>query len=384
MSVKAETGFSLKDDLFNRETTQLLAESVAESAAERPGGSNFSAPKLIRTAGRRFPKLELKERIFCLVDLLEQQLPSEFPEALEILRGALPPPLDPELSDDDFGRFIWVVPGEYVARHGCTEQHLDRSLDFLREATMRFSSELAIRPFLAKYPKETLAQVRRWTKDPNYHVRRLASEGIRPLLPWAMRVVLPSKDVVQVLDQLYRDKTRYVVRSVANNLNDMSKLDPDLLLATLKRWQRRPHPDPAEMRWLTGHALRSLVKGNHVGALKLLGYPDRPKVDVAGLEYTDQVPVGEALQWRATLKSRAKQRLKIFLQVDFLKNDGSHKAKMFTLKDIELQAGESIELKKRLPFRPMTTRTLYPGTHFVSLVVNGTISERQSFQLTLT
>ncbi len=383
MSVKAETGFSLKDDLFNRETTKLLAESVERSAAEYASGATFSAQKLIRAAGRRFPKLELKERIFCLVDLLEQQLPSEFPEAVDILKGALPPPLDPELTDDDFGRFIWVVPGEYVARHGCSEQHLDRSLDFLREATMRFSSELAIRPFLAQFPEQTMVQVRRWAQDANYHVRRLASEGIRPLLPWAMRVKLPSADVIAVLDQLYQDRTRYVVRSVANNLNDLSKQDPDLLLATLKRWQKKPHPDPTEMQWLTSHALRSLVKGNNVGALRLLGYPDRPKFAVSSLEYTERVRVGEALHWRAILKSRARQRLKIFLSVEFLKNDGSHKAKMFTLKDLEVAAGESVELSKRLPFRPMTTRTLYPGEHFVSLVVNGTVGERRRFELTL-
>ena len=118
-----------------------------------------------------------------MVDKLATHLPDEFPEALAILERALPEPLDPHKTDDDFGTFIWIVPGEYVARFGCSEPHLQASLSFLHEATKRCSSESAIRSFLNAFPEQTLDFVRACARDEHYHVRRLASEGIRPLLP---------------------------------------------------------------------------------------------------------------------------------------------------------------------------------------------------------
>ena len=106
-------------------------------------------------------------------------LAPNFLEAVDVLGRALPSPLDPDREDDDFGEFIWVVPGEYVAAHGCIEEYLDTSRAFLREATMRFSSESAVRPFLKHFPEQTVAFLRDCAEDPNYHVRRWASEGIR-------------------------------------------------------------------------------------------------------------------------------------------------------------------------------------------------------------
>ncbi|MFK7957870.1 MAG: DNA alkylation repair protein [Lysobacterales bacterium] len=375
MAIRAETGFSLKDDLFNETSVAQLAAGISTA------WPSFPAQNFRRRAAKKFPELELKQRIMYLVSLLDEMLPDSFPEATDILRKALPSPLDPSLTDDDFGQFIWAVPGEYVARNGCTEQHLDQSLQFLQEATQRFSSELAIRPFLKAFPKQTMSFVRRWTDHSNYHVRRLASEGIRPLLPWALRVVMPQEQVVRILNRLYRDPTRYVVRSVANTLNDLSKSNPERVIETLERWHKRPHADSDEMNWLTRHALRTLVKSNNAPALELLGYPSKPAFALSKVSCSETVKVGNALHWSGSLRSKANQRLKIFLCVYFRRKDGSLKPTMFTVKDLSMSNGEVLVVSKQLPFRPMTTRTLYPGEHAVELVVNGSARGRQSFQL---
>ncbi len=375
MSIKAETSFSLKDDLFNPRT---VAELGAALASAHPG---FSRQAFEREVLAAFPGLELKERINWMVETAHRHLPAELDAARDIWLAALPAPLDPTLSDDDFGRFIWVVPGEYVARYGCDAGQLEASLGFLKETTKRFSAESAIRPFLAAFPDETMARVHAWARDDNYHVRRLASEGIRPYLPWAARVVLPATDVIAVLDTLHADPTRYVTRSVANNLNDLTRIEPEAVLAALQRWEGEGRQEARELEWMTRHGLRTLLSADDPAALELVGYPLDPKFRLSGIEVSGDVKVGDALTWQSTLTSAKSQKLKVALKVGFLKANGRHADKVFKVKDVELSAGETLKIAKRIAFKPMTTRVLYPGTHYVELVVNGVSRGKRSFEL---
>ncbi len=375
MSIKAKPSFSLKDQLFNERTVgELSARLVTADPDFRRG--EFESEVLAR-----FPALELKERIQWIVTALERHLPAEFPAARNTLLRALPEPLDPNKTDDDFGSFIWVVPGEYVAKHGCTDEYLVESLAFLREATKRFSSEGAIRPFLNRFPDETMAFVHECAVDENYHVRRLASEGIRPFLPWAMRAELPVDAIIDVLDRLHADTTRYVTRSVANTLNDISKLDADAVIGTLERWRESGRQREAEILWMTRHALRTLLKTDNAAALSLLGYPTTPKFRVSGQRASDVVRVGEDFVWACTLTSLARQKLKITLRIHFLKANGKHSTKVFAVKNGDFDKGDAIQINKRQSFKPITTRALYPGTHYAELVVNGVTRKKLAFEL---
>lgn len=376
MSVRrTEPLFSLADQLFNESSVSVLSSGIKKAYRK------FDAEGFQSEALDQFPKLELKERISALVDGLQVRLPAEFDKALGVLLRALPEPLDPTLQDDDFGQFIWVVPGEYVSRHGVQAERLEASLTFLREATKRFSSENAIRPFLADFPEETMQFVHECARDENYHVRRLASEGIRPLLPWARKVVMPSDTIVEVLTLLHADNTRYVTRSVANTLNDLSKSDPDLVLEALGRWRRMAYQKEEELEWMTRHGLRTLLKQGHGASLEFLGYPSKPGFSLSGVSLPAAIKVGERLQWQGTVTSKAKQNLKIGLSVYFLKADGSHSQKLFTVADRAVAKGEKIDIDKAIVFRPMSTRTLYPGTHHVELVVNGVRRGKKPFEL---
>ncbi len=377
MAIRAETGFSLADQLFNADTLKRLTSAVKSAYPE------FRAQRYKRRALIAFPQLELKARISWLSVALDEELPNEFDRAIAILHKALPEPLDSTRQDDDFGQFIWAVFGDYVARHGCTTSHLATALTFLGELTKRFSAEFAIRPFLKEHPEQTLTQIRQWAGADHYHLRRLASEGIRPYLPWAQRVVLPAKTIVSVLELLHADNTRFVTRSVANTLNDISRQDPDLVLTTLARWQKQGKQNPAELAWMTRHALRTLSKQGHAHALSHLGYPPEPRLTIESFDCDSTVGVGQSLTCTVRLRADQDLRLKLALGVGFRKANGKLAEKIFALKELSLAKTEAVSLHKKISFKPMTTRTLYPGHHTITVIANGKAMARADFDLVI-
>jgi 3-methyladenine DNA glycosylase AlkC len=107
----------------------------------------------------------------------------------------------------------------------------------LEEITKRFSAEYPIRAFWKTFEEETFEKFVEWSKSPYYHVRRLASEGSRPRLPWGKKILLHYTRTEVFLDVLFTDTARYVTRSVANHLNDISKIDPEFVMRKLDAWE---------------------------------------------------------------------------------------------------------------------------------------------------
>jgi 3-methyladenine DNA glycosylase AlkC len=253
----------LKDQLFHRDK---VAQIAAELSRVHPA---LDAPGFMAEATSRFPQLALKQRITWITDCLEKHLPGGYRRAVSILVDSLPAPCDPSKTDGDFGDFIYAPYSEYVARHGCTPERLSTSLAALREFTTRFSAEFAVRRFIDTFPNETMHVLTDWAGDEHYHVRRLCTEGTRPKLPWAATLSTPIDYAVALLDRLYADRTRYVTRSVANHVNDISKIDSDLALGLLRDWRRSDRQDVDEMDYIVRHATRSLVKRGDPRALRL-------------------------------------------------------------------------------------------------------------------
>lgn len=374
-AVKADTRFSLKDQLFNQHTVTVLADAIQAS------NPSFKRKIFIKETLAAFPALALKQRIGHLVMTLNTHLPKSFKTATNILLDALPAPLDPTRSDNDFGEYIWVVPGEYVAQFGCTPQHLERALTFLEASTQRFSAENAIRPFLNNFQSTTLDFLTDCTHHSNYHVRRLASEGTRPLLPWSPRVSLPQNRVFALLDSLHADPTRYVTRSVANALNDYSKLDPNPVLDHLKAWQKQGKQAPDELAWLKKHALRTLIKQSHPDAMALMGFTQSPQFRLQNMRISDAVKIGGALSVSAKITVPTSQTLSIGLRLYFLKANGGYGNKLYKVRQGHFQPGQPIHLEKRITLKPMTTRALYPGTHHVAIEINGVTRGKHAFTL---
>ena len=369
--------FSLKDHLFNESKIKKIAKDIK---VVYPA---FKDKEFVRAVVGKFPELELMQRISHIATTLKEYLPSKYEDAVAILIASLPAPCDPTQSDNDFGEFIYAPYGHFVSEYGCTKEHLNTSLAALKECTQRFSAEWAIRNFLNTFPKETLAKLKKWTKDSHYHVRRLVSEGTRPNLPWAKKVQITSVDTIPLLDALYADKTRFVTRSVANHLNDIAKTQPALVIETLKRWQDSGKQIDTEMMFITKHSLRTLVKQGNKDALALLGHGSTKVVLEAFSIDTPKVKVGEALQFSFTLISTDKtpQDFIIDYIVHFKKANGSHAPKVHKLTMKRLQPKEVLVLTKKHPLRVMTTRTLYPGEHKVTVQVNGKVFDTYSFLL---
>lgn len=372
-----EPNFSLKDELFNKRKVAYLAKQLQHA------DQAFLHDAFVTSVMSKLRELELKARIGHIADCLEQYLPKEFEVATNVIVRSLPEPLDPTKTDDDFGDFIFAPYGEFVVRHGLSKKHLKRSLATLRELTMRFSMEDAIRAFINTYPEETFSELQKWTKDDNYHVRRLVSEGTRALLPWSGRLKTDPLKPLPLLDVLHADPARYVTRSVANHLNDIAKIDPDKAVAVLKQWQREDKQTEKELGWMTKHALRTLVKQGHPEALKLLGYQLKPKIAVSEIAVNKKrVKVGEALEFSFTVSAAQEEKLLIDYVIDFVKANGKTQPKVHKIKSVLLTAGESHEITKRHPFRAgATTLTFYPGVHTVTLQINGRRYSRADFTL---
>ena len=367
--------FSLKDHLFNPQTVAQLA---AEYAAGVPG---FNAARFEREALAGFAERGLLERLEWMADCLERQLAPDFPTMAAQLEAAMPPPLDPDLRDDDFGQFIHALPGILAVRHGL-EAHRDRALDLLYQATQRFSMEFYIRPFLNRWPEETLARLAIWARDGNYHVRRLVSEGTRPRLPWAKAVQLETAQRLPLLEVLHADKTRYVTRSVANHLNDIAKTEPEVVIGLLQGWADAGRQDAAELAWMTRHALRVLVKQGHPGALALLGYRGDVPVKAALSLGADPVRIGERLELRCRLEAARDLPVMVDYRIAFARPNGKRAEKVFKLKATKIEASAPLLLTKAHPLKgDATTFTLHPGAHEVVLQVNGVDVARAAFVL---
>ncbi len=368
------SGFSLKDQLFNQEKTRYLAGLF--SAAD----TGFDASKFEADVMGRLLDLELKERIQWIADVLGQHLPAELPEIAPVLRAALPPPLDPTLSDDDFGDFIFAPLGEFVVAKGL-DAHPDLALDLIAEITQRFSMEWAIRPFLNRWQDKTLARMVQWATQDNYHIRRLATEGTRPRLPWGEAVGLALDAPFPILDLLHSDPTRYVTRSVANHLNDVSKKEPDLVLDRLLDWSTQGKQSEKELKWMTNHALRGLVKAGHPDAMKMLGYHPDADVQVALALGADRVQIGNALQIECALSAAEDLPVLVDYCLYFPTLKGTERRKVFKLKQAKLKNG-ALKLAKKHPLKGnASTFTLYPGQHRIEVMVNGVVRAETTFDL---
>jgi 3-methyladenine DNA glycosylase AlkC len=350
----------------------------------------FDRKTFERRALRGLEALEMKARAMQIADALEASLPHDFDTACAVIERCLAEPQDPDLpgaavADDPGGLRGWIVwpLGEFVARRGL--DHPERALRALHALTQRLTAEFAIRPFLVRHPELTLATMHAWTRDPSAHVRRLASEGSRPRLPWGLRLqalVADPTPTWPILEALQDDPSAYVRRSVANHLNDIAKDHPQHVVDWVRRHLSGAGP---ERRALLAHASRGLIKRGHADMLTLWG-TGRPFVGDCRLRLgTRRVTVGDRVQLTVTLRSTARrpQRLLIDYAVHHVKADGRTSPKVFKGWKLELAPGETRTLTKTHSFAPVTTRRYHAGEHPVELSINGRPAARGAVHLSL-
>ncbi len=333
----------------------------------------FPVRAFVREASQGLDELELLDRGKHIAAVMARHLPAAYPAAIDVIVRSLGPEhAGDELLGVGMAPFFYLPHTIFVAERGL--EHFELSMQAQHELTRRFSAESSIRPYIAKDPERTFAVLRAWTRDDNPHVRRLVSEGTRLRLPWAMRVTWLDRNparVLELLDLLKDDPTTLVRRSVANNLNDLGKVHPALLIATCTAWLDGAS---AERRALVEHALRSAVKRGEPGALALLGFGKQPALAVEDVVFQPaRVAIGGQVAIRFALRStaRAAQELLIDLRVHFVKASGKSSPKVFKLKRLALAPRARVELSTRVSLAVHTTRKPRPGRHAVDVLVNG-------------
>ncbi len=363
---------------FKEGVDQPMVETLAGILSR--GDPDLDAAAFVAQAVDGLDRLALKARVAHVAAAVADHVHPDFPTAAERVVAGLPPaPVDASFAG--LGFTCWPLC-RWVSDRGL--DHFDASMSALHAVTQRFSGEFAIRPFLEREPARTLAVCARWAVDPSPHVRRLASEGTRPLLPWGRRLRHFQQDpghTLPLLEQLRDDPERYVQRSVANHLNDLAKDHPDRVVAVAERWLQDAPPGRI---WTVKHGLRSLIKRGHPGALAALGYGS-PQLSLVDFTVPATFRVGGKLALAAELRSTAPvdQRLVVDVVVGFRKARGQRSPKVFKWTVRTLPAGGVLRLTKGLPLRPVSTRRYYPGPHAVTLQVNGQALGTREFELSL-
>ena len=360
---------------FGADVPATIAAMVSEVHRD------FPAAAFVRDALSGFDELELMTRGRHIARALHRHLPAHYPTALKILVASTHRDNQRSLPSA-MGGFLFMPHCFFVAEYGLDD--FAPSMRALYVLTQRFTAEFAIRPFLMRHPRATLARLAQWAHDPNDHVRRLASEGTRPRLPWAPRLPAFQADpspVLALLELLRDDPSLYVRRSVANNLNDIGKDHPQRLADVARRWMVDA---PAPRQWVVRHALRWAVKNGDPAALQVLGFGQAARVEIAEVAITPaRATIGASLSVRFALRNLLSrpQDLLVDLQVHFVKANGSPSAKVFKLKTLRLEPRATVQLQKKLSLAEMTTRKHYPGTHLVEVLVNGKPLPLGSFDL---
>ncbi|MGB5757557.1 MAG: DNA alkylation repair protein [Acidimicrobiales bacterium] len=356
----------LKNQL-DRTTVEVLAERFAKVHPE------FNGPAFIAEAMSRFPELELKNRVNLVADLLADHLPDDYPTALSTVVA---------VAETDPGAWASWPLCSFVERHGL--DHPTESLDAMHTLTRRWSCEFAIRPFLDHHLDETRRHLRRWVDDPDEAVRRLASEGTRPLLPWGPKVqaILDDPEIgLELLRALRNDDSEAVRRSVANHLNDLAKSDAELVVATITEWMIGERPIDERM---VRRALRTLVKRGHTGALRLLGFTVDPQIEIEAFECRPaSVELGERIELTARLRSTADsdQLLVIDFVIHHVTASGGTTPKVFKWATPTVEPGQTLELSKKRLVQTASTRRYHRGLHRVDLQVAGRVVASAEFHL---
>lgn len=356
---------ALMKDGLDKSAIKRIATSIQQT------GYPIDSKAFCRNAAKGLGTLELKQRVQHIITVLHHHLPDDYNESAEILFNTKQYWDYGEQHDPLSGFAAWPLI-DYSATHGL--QHPETALELLKHLTPLFSAEFAIRAFLIHHHDYTYQQLQQWCDSDDEHIRRLVSEGTRPRLPWGRRLeryVQSPQPALKLLNKLKDDPSLYVRRSVANNLNDISKDNPDKTLRLCKQWLRKPTP---EREWIVKHACRSLIKAGHPECLGLLGFNKSPKINVSTVQLSrTALNMGESLNFTVTIKScsRNKQKLVVDYAVHYIKSNGIPKPKIFKLKTFTLAPDEEICLSKNLSFKPITTRRYYPGTHSLELFVNG-------------
>jgi len=311
----------LLKEVYNQEFLKTLANTAARF------DKKFAVKNFLKIfANKDWAKKELKQRMREIVIALDESLSAKnYLEKITVLKQ-----IAAEIPKNKSSGLALIIFPDFVEVFGL--RHFDESMQALEFFTQYGSSEFAVRQFIKLDQKRALKFFSNWTKSKNHHVRRLASEGCRPRLPWGEVSQDFKKDpsaILPILENLKYDESPYVLKSVANNLNDISKDHADLVLNLLKRWKREGVKEN-----LIKHALRTLLKKGDRQALKIIGIDCNNLSENFAIEsfslQNEVIKISENLVFNFSLQNQAlNNKIRLEYIVYFLKKNGSWSKKKF-------------------------------------------------------
>ena len=350
----------MKDRYYNYNTIHKLAEYIKSVYPAFPA-ADFIAGIMDET----WDSLELKARMRRITINLGKHLPSDYEHALGILDKAI---TNYSVGFVDSGLLYFP---DFVEVYGQDERHWDLSMAALERYTRYSTAEFAVRPFIIKHEVRMMAQMAAWAEHDNEHVRRLASEGCRPALPWGQALTSFKKDpspVLKILERLKADPSLYVRKSVANNLNDISKTHADLIVKLAQDW----YGDNEYTNWIVKHGCRTLLKKGNRDVLDIFGFADTDCVNVKNFALeTVSVSVGESITFSFLVEAIKETKIRIEYAIDYVKANGKCSRKIFKISEPLLRKNEKKSYCKAHSLADTSSRKHYPGTHSITLIVNG-------------
>ncbi|HBG3598719.1 TPA: DNA alkylation repair protein [Clostridioides difficile] len=354
----------LLKNMYNRESLYEVAVAIQSVY------NSFKVDEFIKsTMDETWNNLELKARCRKISMSLGMYLPEDYKEALSIL----------EKSVTGF-YFAFFFP-DFVEVYGQDDINWDLSISALERNTEYWSSEFAVRAFIIKDEDRMMAQMRKWSKHKSEHVRRLASEGCRPQLPWGQAISKFKKDptpVLPILEQLKTDTSTYVQKSVANNLNDISKTHPDLVISIAKDWYGKNK----STNWIVKHGCRTLLKKGNRDVLALFGYDDTTSINLQDFTLeTTSISIREDLTFSFNILAKKATKTRLEYGIDYIKSNGKRNRKIFKISEVSLKENEKKSYMKKHSFADVSVRRHYPGIHSIAIIINGIEKDKLDFEL---
>jgi len=361
-------------NVYNDQFFKIFTDAIVQSK------SDFATTAFMKTIyDDSWKNLELKERMRHISTTLRRYFPDSFKESCVLILQVIENLKTNGLKD---GGFEYMFLPDFIEIYGIDD--FETSISTMEEITKFVSCEFAVRPFLKEFPDKMTTQMHRWADHNHAMVRRLATEGFRPRLPWGMGIPRLKKDpapILLILEKLKNDDSESVRRSVANNLNDISKDHSDLAIQLSKKWiGKTPETD-----WVVKHACRTLLKAGNQEVMQLFGFGSIEEIEITGFEViTPNVEFGEQLIFQFNLNVKSTNSIKIRLEygIYYLKANGSLSRKVFKISEKEYAANSMTTIEKKQSFKIISTRKFYVGSHEVSLIINGIEVEKLPFELT--
>ncbi|UDM71572.1 hypothetical protein [Vagococcus fluvialis] len=357
-------------DVYTKEFLTTFANQVTEYK------NNFKTTLFVDDIlSDNWEELSLRERMKKIAMTLESYLDGDYEEQLPIIL---------KLHEKNRGFNFLFLP-DFVSLFGLNKKHFHLSLDYLKRLTTYSSSEFAIREFILMDYQAVFKLLLEWSLDSNEHIRRLASEGSRPVLPWGVKLTIYDKTPeisLPILENLKNDSSLYVRKSVANHLNDLSKKNPDLIVNLSQNWQGISK----ETDWMIKRANRTLIKQAYPPALSLFGYQKPGQMfDIFESSITTketELYIGDELTFSYFIKTSNNSSTPIRLEfgIDYIKANGKPSLKKFHLFD-GLSDKSNFSGTKRISFKNLTTRKHYSGEHKIYLFMNGYPINETKFSL---